>query len=269
MGYHVGEYHMRCHHNTGFDLTGAIANSCNAYFSYVFKATIDNPRYRNGREAYETWRQYMLDFGFGRKLDTDLSNELKGSVPTSEYFEENIFKGARWRSLWINSLAIGQGELDITPLQMANYTAILANRGHYYIPHVVKKIEGLDTIDSRFTTPIQTRIDKQHYEEVISGMAAVFEGGTGSRSKIQGIEQCGKTGTAQNPHGANHSVFVDFAPRYNPRIAVSVYVENGIEGSIYAGPIASLLVEKYLNDSISTARKALESSILLDDLIHK
>jgi penicillin-binding protein 2 len=211
----------------------------------------------------------MLDFGFGRKLDTDLYNELKGSVPTSEYFEENIFKGARWRSLWINSLSIGQGELDITPLQMANYTAILANRGHYFIPHIVKKIEGQDTIDARFTSPVKTRIDKQHYEEVIAGMAAVFEGGTGSRSKIQGIEQCGKTGTAQNPHGANHSVFVDFAPRYNPQIAIAVYVENGIEGSIYAGPIASLMVEKYLNDTISAARKPFESSILLDDLIHK
>jgi penicillin-binding protein 2 len=268
-GYHVGGFDMRCHHNGDFDLTGAIANSCNAYFANVFKATLDNPRYKNDREAYDTWRQYMLDFGFGRKLDTDLYNELKGSVPTSDYYEENTFKGSRWRALPIISLAIGQGELDITPLQMANYTAILANRGHYFIPHIVKKIEGQDTIDARFTIPIQTRIDKQHYEEVITGMAAVFEGGTGSRSKIQGIEQCGKTGTAQNPHGANHSVFVDFAPRYNPQIAIAVYVENGIEGALYAGPIASLMVEKYLNDTISAARKPFESAIILDDVNHK
>jgi penicillin-binding protein 2 len=269
MGYHVGNYTMKCHHNGSFDLVGAIAHSCNAYFSYVYKDILEDSGYGNVRKAYEAWRDYILSFGLGRKLGTDLYYEKEGLVPTSDYYEKNKFQGSRWRELPINSVAIGQGELALTPLQMANYVSVLANRGYYYIPHVVKQIEGEDSIDARFYVKNEVPIDKRFFDTVIDGMQKVFEEGTGSRSRVNGITMCGKTGTAENPHGANHSVFVMFAPRDNPRIAMSVYVENGTEGAVYAGPIATLIAEKYLTDSISNVRKALESSMLNADLINK
>jgi penicillin-binding protein 2 len=268
MGYHVGNYTMKCHHNGSFDLEGAISHSCNAYFCRVFKAILEKPEFGNVRKGYEIWREYILSFGFGKKLGTDFYNEQKGFVPTSDYYEDNVFKGARWRVLPINSLSIGQGELGITPLQMANYVAILANRGYYYIPHIIKEIEGEESIDPRFKVKNYAIINEEHFEKVIDGMEQVFENGTGTRSRVEGIKMCGKTGTAENPHGANHSVFVLFAPRENPKIALSVYVENGTEGAVYAGPIASLVAEKYLTDSISDSRKSLESSMLKANLIN-
>ncbi len=266
-GYYSGNFRVGCHHDQSFDLVPSISRSCNAYYVYVFRAILENRKYRDVREAYNAWREYMLKFGFGRTLETDFVHELKGLVPTSDYYERFVFRGSRWRALPIVSLSIGQGEIGITPLQLANYAAILANRGYYYIPHMVKAIEGQE-IDPRFRQPVNAGIDREHYDLVIEGMYQVMESGTGAMSRIPGIAVCGKTGTAQNPHGADHSVFMAFAPKDDPKIAVSVYIENGIWGSTYAAPIASLIIEKYLNDSISPNRAWLESNMLKANLMN-
>ncbi|MBN1819250.1 MAG: penicillin-binding protein 2 [Prolixibacteraceae bacterium] len=261
-GYHIGNYTMACHHNQDFNLNGAISHSCNAYFSYVFKGILEKPEFGSVKNGYDIWREYITSFGFGRKLGTDFYNEQSGSVPTSEYYEDNVFKGTRWRVPTINSLAIGQGELEITPIQMANYAAVLANRGFYYIPHIIKNV-GDRELDERFREKNYAIINEEHFEKVINGMEKVFEeGGTAYWTRINGITMCGKTGTAQNPHGKNHSVFVVFAPRENPKIAISAYVEFGGEGSSYAAPISSLIVEKYLTDTISYRRKWIEERML-------
>lgn len=266
-GYYSGNFRVGCHHDQSFDLVPSISRSCNTYYVYVFRAILENRKYRDVREAYNAWREYMLKFGFGRTLETDFVHELKGLVPTSDYYERFVFRGSRWRALPIVSLSIGQGEIGITPLQLANYAAILANRGYYYIPHMVKAIEGQE-IDPRFRQPVNAGIDREHYDLVIEGMYQVMESGTGAMSRIPGIAVCGKTGTAQNPHGADHSVFMAFAPKDDPKIAVSVYIENGIWGSTYAAPIASLIIEKYLNDSISPNRTWLESNMLKANLMN-
>jgi penicillin-binding protein 2 len=209
----------------------------------------------------------MIKMGFGRSLNTDFVHELQGLVPTSDYYERFVFRGSRWRALPIISLSIGQGELGVTPLQLANHAAMIANRGHYYIPHVVKNIEG-NQIDLRFRQPIFAGIDRHHYDDVVEGMALTMQpGGTGARSAIPGITYCGKTGTVQNPHGANHSVFLAFAPKDNPEIAISVYIENGMGGATFAAPIASLVIEKYLTGSISEGRKWLENNMLRANLM--
>ncbi len=268
-GYHVGSFTQRCHHNQAFRLTGSIAQSCNAYYCYVFRYILEKPLFEGVRNGYDVWREKVLSFGFGKKLGTDLANEAAGFVPTSEYYEKNVFKGSRWRALPIISLAIGQGELGITPLQMANYASILANRGYYYTPHVVKNIEGQNGIGPRFLEKHTTLIDDEHFEKVLDGMERVMEPpGTGWHSKIPGIRMCGKTGSVQNPPYIAHSVFMGFAPRENPQIAISVYIENGEEGSYYAAPIASLLVEKYINGSISQRRKVLEKRMMEAELLN-
>lgn len=261
-GYYSGSFKIGCHHDQSFELEGSIAQSCNAYYVYVFRAILENSKYNNVRKAYEGWREHMLKFGFGRYLDSDQGNELKGILPTSDYFQKNVFKDTRWRALPIASLSIGQGEIGITPFQLANYAAMLANRGYYYIPHVVREIESGE-IPVRFRNPVESGIDRIYFDPVINGMEKAMQpGGTAGRSMIPDIAACGKTGTAQNPHGADHSVFLAFAPKENPRIAISVYVENGIWGATYAAPIASLVIEKYLNDSISSQRKWLETNML-------
>jgi penicillin-binding protein 2 len=259
---------VACHHNQSFEVVESIAKSCNAYYVYAFRAILENPKYNNIRRAYDSWREHMLKFGFGRTLESDLTNELRGMVPTSDYYERYVFKGSRWRALPIISLSIGQGELGITPLQLANYCAMLANRGHYYIPHIVREIEGLD-IPEKFRARQESGISRRYFDPVIDGMEMVMQpGGTGGRSEIPEVAACGKTGTAQNPHGADHSVFMAFAPKDNPKIAVSVYVENGIWGATYAAPIASLVIEKYLNDTISSQRLWVEESMLKANLMN-
>jgi len=269
MGYHVGNFTLRCHHEQAFTLVGSIAQSCNTYYCYVFRYILEKPEFGGVRNGYDKWREYIESFGFGNRLGTDFVNELKGLVPTSDYYEQNVFKGSRWRALPIISLSIGQGELSVTPLQIANYAALLGNRGYYYIPHIVKNIEGETSIDPRFSEKRYSKVDAFYFEDVVAGMFSACENGTAAMSKIPGIEMCGKTGTAQNPHGAAHSVFMAFAPKVNPKIALSVYVENGMEGAKYAAPIASLIIEKYLNDSICSSRKWLESSMLNTNLINQ
>ncbi len=263
MGYYFEKYTVGCHrHDSPLDFIHAIQNSCNSYFTNVFRMILTDPEFESTEDAYNNWRGQVLTFGFGNVLETDFMNELKGIIPTGEYYD-GIYGRDHWNFLTVRSLAIGQGELGITPLQMANLSAILANRGFYYIPHVVKEIQDRDEIDQRFLQRHYTSIDSVHFKTMVDGMDLAVNGGPGStawRAKMTDIVVCGKTGTAENPHGEDHSIFIAFAPKENPEIAVSVYVENGGFGNIWASPIAGLMIEKYLNDSIS--RPYLEEYVL-------
>lgn len=242
---------MKCHpHPSPLDLRAAVANSCNAYFCYVFRDIIDNKRYENVKAGLDVWTDYVRSFGFGRTLDSDFANETRGYVPTSEFYNR-VYRNS-WKSQTIISLSIGQGELGCTPLQMANLAAIIANRGYYYIPHIVRSVEGVDSLEQRFYEKQYTKVDAEHFEPIVEGMwQGVNVAGTSTRAAVAGLDICGKTGTAQNPHGRDHSTFLSFAPKDDPKIAISVYVENGGFGATIALPIASLLIEKYLTDTIT------------------
>lgn len=248
-GYQVGRQRMACHsHASPLDLRFAVATSCNAYFCYVFRDILDNPRYEGVQEGFDVWKEYVHSFGFGRKLGSDFLDEGNGYVPDRAFYDRRY---RRWNSLTLLSLSIGQGELGCTPLQLANLAAIVANRGYYYIPHIVRAIEGRDSLDARFYQRHYTMVDPKHFEPIVDGMwRGVNVAGTSTDAYLEGWDVCGKTGTAQNPHGKDHSTFLSFAPRNNPRIAISVYVENGGFGASAALPIASLLEEFYLTDSI-------------------
>lgn len=242
---------MKCHpHPSPLDLRPAVANSCNAYFCYVFRDIIENKRYENVKEGLDVWADYVRSFGFGRTLDSDFANETRGYVPTSEFYNR-VYHNS-WKAQTIISLSIGQGELGCTPLQMANLAAIIANRGYYYIPHIVRSVEGVDSLEQRFYEKQYTKVDAEHFEPIVEGMwQGVNVAGTSTRAAVAGLDICGKTGTAQNPHGRDHSTFLSFAPKNDPKIAISVYVENGGFGATIALPIASLLIEKYLTDTIT------------------
>ncbi|MDR2272445.1 MAG: penicillin-binding protein 2 [Sphingobacterium sp.] len=253
-GYRYGKGNaiMRCEHVDGpTDLIKSIQRSCNTYYGYTFAKMIDS-RGMPAPEAYELWREALGKFGLGHKLGIDLPGEKTGLVPTSEVYTRR-FGSAKWQSGYNISLSIGQGELGITPLQMANIMAIVANRGFYYRPHLVKGIGEEKIIKEEFKERMDAGVEEKYYEPVIEGMSRVVNlpGGTGYRLRIPGIEMCGKTGTAQNPHGENHAVFFAFAPRNNPKIAIAVFVENAGYGGTWAGPIANMLIEKYINDTIS------------------
>lgn len=270
MGYHSHGISIGCHsHASPLDLVASISNSCNAYYCNVFRSIIDNPAIGSPHKALDIWKDYLTKFGFGRSLGTDFFNENKGFIPGSSYYNK-IYNG-RWGSLTVISLSIGQGEVLTTPIQMANMVAAIANRGFFYTPHVLKSVEN-DTIPSRFKTIHHTGIDAVNFTPVINGMEqAVWSdyGATARLAKIPNIRICGKTGTAQNPHGKDHSIFVAFAPKDDPKIAIAVYVENSGFGGTYAAPIASLMVEKYLNCKIDTTRKWLETRIAEQNLINE
>lgn len=252
-GYSYGKKKMGCHpHASPLDLRNAVAQSCNAYFCYVFRNIIENRKFESVKQSLDVWAEYVRSFGFGRKLNSDFLDEATGYVPTSERYNRD-YRGS-WNSHTIISLSIGQGELGCTPLQMANLAAIVANRGYYYIPHIVKAIEGEDSIDRRFYEKQYTMVEAKHFEPIIEGMwkgANIPGAGTSYRAYLPGWDVCGKTGTAQNPAGRDHSTFLSFAPKDNPKIAISVYVEHGGFGSAAALPIASLLEEFYLTDTIT------------------
>ena len=252
-GYSYGSKRMGCHpHASPLDLRNAVAQSCNAYFCYVFRTIIENRKFKDVKEGLDIWVEYVKSFGFGRKLDSDFLDEETGYVPTSERYNR-VYRGS-WNGHTVISLSIGQGELGCTPLQMANLAAIVANRGFYYIPHIVKAIEGQDSLDRRFYEKQYTKVDAKHFEPIIEGMwkgANVPGAGTSYRAYLPGWDVCGKTGTAQNPIGRDHSTFLSFAPKDNPKIAISVYVEHGGFGATAALPIASLLEELYLTDTIT------------------
>ena len=251
---------MGCHeHRSPLNLKEAIATSCNAYFCYVYKGIIE--KYPNIYDGYDTWHKYVSSFGLGNWLNNDLPTGKKGFLPSSNYYDKMYRKGG-WKALTNISLAIGQDALLSTPIQMANMTAAIANKGFYYTPHIVKEIEG-DTIPSRFLKPKQTMIDTEHFDLVIRGMQEVVDDtelGTSNAAKMDNISVCGNTGTAENPHGEANSIFIEFAPNDNPQIALAVYVENGGWGSTWAVPIGSLMLEEYLTDSIK--RMELEKYIL-------
>ncbi len=249
MGYKYGGRTMGCHaHASPLDLRDAVAQSCNAYFCQVFKDMITNPKYGSVREGVRVWNEYVYSFGFGHKLGTDLYGEGAGNVPTPEDYDK-MYNG-RWNYGSVLSCSIGQGEMGCTPLQMANLAAIIANRGYYYTPHLVKAIEGRDSIDARFYERHYTMVDSIHYIPIVEGMwRSVNVSGTSRTAYLQGWDVCGKTGTAENS-GPDHSTFLSFAPKDNPQIAISVYVEHGGFGSAIAVPIASLIEEMYLTGTV-------------------
>lgn len=257
----------KCHpHGSPTDMKGSIATSCNSYYSYVFKSIVDNRKYKNTVEGYEAWRSYVNSFGVGVTIGTDLPYELKGIVPTYNYYNK-VFGVNGWKSSTIISLGIGQAELSVTPLQMCNIIAAIANRGYYITPHVVRSI-GNDSILPQWKEKHYTKItNREYYENVIEGMALVVTAGTGRVAQLPGIEVCAKTGTAQNPHGEDHSVFVTFAPRNNPKICIAILVENAGFGAAWAAPIATLMMEKYMTGKIN--RPELEKRMLEGDLLHK
>ena len=249
-GYQAGAHWVGCTHHHGVtNLSYAIEGSCNTYFCNVFNKVISQPGFPNIDASYLNWKNKVNKFGFGVKLDVDLPNEKRGLVPAPARYDR-VYGKNHWRANTIISLAIGQGELLATPLQMANIECTIANRGFYYRPHLIKAIGDKDVIKPEFKERIDVGIDSQYYEPVINGMQAVVERGTAAASRIPGIIMCGKTGTAQT-HGENNSVFVAFAPRNNPKIAIAVVVENAGQGASWAAPIASFIIEKYLKDSIS------------------
>lgn len=265
-----------CHnHDNPLNLPQSIMHSCNPYYWNLFKAMINQNKSSNHFEdtklGFESWREYVLSFGLGQRTGVDLPYEKRGSVPTSSYYDR--YYRSRWGYTTIYSLSIGQGELLVVPIQMANLAAIIANKGTYYQPHLLKSLEGeydevlADSIIESYTTPKKVMVDPKHFDLVHEGMQWVVEkrGGTAGRARIEGIEVCGKTGTAQNPHGEDHSVFICFAPKDDPKIAIAVYVENAGAGGLWAAPIASLLVEKYLKGNVN--RQSLEQYILDADLM--
>ncbi len=250
-GYYYAGRKLGCHaHASPLQLRYAVATSCNAYFCHVFRNFIDNSRFGSPQKAFDLWHDYVDSFGFGRKLGSDFLSEGSGYVPGSDYYNK-IYRGS-WSALTVISLSIGQGELGCTPLQMANLASIVANRGYYYIPHIVRSVEGQDSLDRRFYEKQYTKVDAEHFEPIVDGMwQGVNLSGTSMGARLDGWDVCGKTGTAENPHGRDHSTFISFAPKDNPKIAISVYVENAGFGATAAVPIASLIEEYYLTDTIT------------------
>jgi len=203
--------------------------------------------------AFGKWKGYVNEFGFGNRLGTDIVNELPGFIPSVDYFDR-YYGENKWRALTVISMAIGQGEIGTTPLQLANMVAAIANRGFFYTPHIVKAIGPGKTINPRFTERNVINIDPSRFEPIVNGMAMTVNGGEGATATgaaIKDIIVCGKTGTAQNPHGKDHSVFVAFAPQDEPSIAIMTFVENAGYGSTYAAPIASLMIEKYIRGEVT------------------
>ncbi len=255
-GFNYGSNQVKCHtHTPSTDLRYAVATSCNTYFCNVYNNILSNPEYGGIVPAYSKWRDYVLSFGFGRRLGSDFLSEGAGYVPEADYFDK-LYHGS-WSGLTVISMSIGQGELGCTPLQMANLAAIIANRGYYYIPHIVRSVGGVgsDTTmvhkDPRFEERQYTMVEAKHFEPIIEGMwNGVHVSGSSRLAYLRGLDVCGKTGTSQNPHGEDHSTFLSFAPKDNPKIAISVYVENAGWGASAALPIASLIEEMYLTGEV-------------------
>ena len=264
-GYSYGrDKHVGCHpHENPLNLIKGIEISCNAYFCNLYDKYFN--KFGSTIESYDNWYSHVASFGIGNFMHNDFITGSPGKLPKSSYFN-TLYRGS-WNANTIISMAIGQGELLLTPIQMANMTAIIANRGFYYTPHIIKNISGEDGIDSNFTIKKYCSIDEKHFTPIINGMQNVVNGekGTAKNCKIADYEICGKTGTAQNPHGEDHSIFIAFAPKENPTIAIAVYIENGGWGSTWAAPIASLMIEKYLKKEITN--KAQETFILNGNLI--
>lgn len=253
-GFNYRGLHVGCHgHASPVALVGALSTSCNSYFCWgLFQMMSNRRRYRNVQEAMNTWRDYMVSMGFGYKLGIDLPGEKRGLIPNASFYDKN-YRGS-WNGLTVISISIGQGEVNLTPLQIANLGATIANRGYYYVPHVVRKVKG-EPLDTLFTRRHYTKASRRAYDYVVAGMRASVLGGTCRAANRADYEVCGKTGTAQN-RGQDHSVFMGFAPMNHPRIAIAVYVENGGFGADYGVPIGSLMMEQYLKGKLSEASEA-------------
>ena len=273
-GFPYGNGHkLGCHsHASPLNMLDAIATSCNGYFCYVLRNILENKKYPTIQDAFDSWRDYVLSFGFGQKLGSDFPSELGGNIPTSNYYNK-IYGKKGWRFSTIISLSIGQGEIGATPLQIANLCATVANRGYYIIPHIIKDSDDI-TIDEKYHERQYPKVDTTNFQKVIKGMYMAVNGGgaaggTAFAAAIPGIDVCGKTGTAQNPRGADNSVFICFAPMDDPKIAIAAYIENAGFGATWACPIASLMMEQYLTGEIRPERKAVEDRILQANLMSK
>ncbi len=261
-GYVNGGLRVGCHaHGSPLPLKPALQTSCNAFFCWGFKNMIDRrSKYGTPAQAFEIWKNHLVSMGYGYRLGVDLPHESRGFLPNAKFYSKFYGEG-RWSANTVISVAIGQGEILATPLQIANLAATIANRGWFITPHVVKAIQDTvmpaELLEKRYPT-----IDAHWYDDVAEGMHMAVLGGTCRRAQIPGMEVAGKTGTAQNPHGKDHSAFMSFAPFDNPRIAVAVYVENGGFGAVFGVPIGSLVMEKYLNDTIAPSRQYMETQML-------
>lgn len=248
-GFNFGALHVGCHCRAGtLDLRGSIAKSCNNYHCQIFKRVLD--KYPTASQGIDAWSAHVKSFGLGDFLGVDLPTGRKGFVPSGAFYNK-VYRTDRWKSPTVISLAIGQGELLVTPIQLANMTAAVANRGWWIRPHIVRNINGKPNPNQEYSVVHRTTINPAHFEVIIAGMNDVFESGTARSSRLEGLGMAGKTGTAQNPHGQDHSIFTSFAPLDKPKIALAIIVENGYWGSRWAAPIASLLMESYLNDTIT------------------
>lgn len=258
-----GSLRMGCHnHPSPLDLRGAIQHSCNPYFVNVWRRILEDNKYKNVRQSYADWREFICSFGLGSKICPDFTNELSGSVPDVAQYDRG-FKTQDWRWSYIMSLSIGQGELLVTPLQIANMACVLANRGYYMTPHIVRPVEGQEDRVQKHLVDC----DRKNFEVVVEGMAMAGTAGTARGAALDSIVICGKTGTAQNPHGDDHSIFMVFAPKDNPKIVMAIYIENGGFGAQYAVPIGGLILEKYLKGSISPRKQELEKRMMESSLI--
>ncbi len=263
---------MGCHcdiYNRPIELRKGIAKSCNSYFSNVYRRIIE--KYPTAAEGMDVWSKHVQSFGLGQYLGYDLPQGKKGLVPDAALYNR-WYPDGRWRATYTISNAIGQGQILTTPIQLANMTAAIANRGFFYTPHILKKVEGTPISNPKYTQKHLTTVDEKHYKPIVEGMHDVFKTGTAKHVQLKTIEMCGKTGTAENfkridgkkIQFEDHSIFVAFAPKTNPQIALAVYIENGGFGSNIAAPIASLMIEKYLRGTISN--KWWEQKMLNSDL---
>jgi penicillin-binding protein 2 len=273
--YMAGNHKVKCEHVDGtINMQRGIARSCNTYFCHVFQNIITKNGIKNQRQTYANWHEQIAKWGFGQKLGIDMPFEKKGIFYQAEHYDK--IYGKRWGYTTVISQAIGQGEITSTPLQMANVMAAIANRGYYLKPHLIKGIGDKNVVKKEYVVKNYVGIDAKYFPPVIEGMRDAVNSpwGTAKESQIPNIIMCGKTGTVQNPHGKNHSVFIGFAPMDNPKIAIAVIVENGGFGGSYAAPISSFIVEKYLTDSIKPKSngytvKAFSETNLLPALIDK
>lgn len=261
-GFICGRLKVGCHgHASPISLKPALQTSCNAYFCWGFKHMLDrHSKFGTTANAFEVWKKHLVSMGYGYKLGVDLPGESRGFIPNSAFYNKAYGEG-HWVANTIISVSIGQGEVLATPLQIANLCATIANRGYYITPHVVKEIVGVG-LPHRLHEKHYPTIDKRYYYDVVEGMRMAVLGGTCRQAGFGDVEVCGKTGTAQNPHGKDHSAFMGFAPMNNPKIAICVYVENAGFGATFGVPIGSLMLEKYLKGEISPARKHLETRMM-------
>jgi len=270
-GYFYAGRLYKCHNHPGVgDLTDALANSCNTYYFTEFRNIVDKFGYGNPHQGLDVFKDYCTQLGLGSKLGIDYPNENAGNIPGSAYYDKIYPKRlGGWHSPTIMSVGIGQGELQLTTLQMANLAACIGNRGYWYAPHLIKEFKDGTPIPERFNEKHVVKINPGHFDAVAEGMEQCVIRGTARIAQVPGVSVCGKTGTSQNPHGDDHSVFFAFAPKDNPRIAIAVYVENAGWGASYAAPIAGLMIEKMLNDTIATDRIPIEERMINADLTSK